>query len=357
MSVEMKAIKNNRKSNIELFRIVLMILLVASHYVHNSGILEQIYQRGFPIEKSIIIAIFGMWGKPVINCFIFITGYFMCKKTISIRKWFRLLLEVLFYNIVIYLVFLVTGYRDFSFEELIYDFLPIKSVWTDFVSCYLIFYLLIPFVNILINNMNQTSHFRLLCLLGGMYIILGTIPKITVMMNYVSWFTFAYLLVAYFRIYKNEWTKKKKIWLVIFWGSYLLSILSIIVGLYVSRIVNMRLAYYLLEDSNKILAVVLSLSLFMLFLNFNIKQSKIINNVAKSTFGVLLIHANSDIMRKFLWVDLLKCTYYFNTEIFLIHAVLSVSAVYFACVFIDRIRFKFIDEPIFNMIMRYRRKK
>lgn len=32
-----------RSSNIELFRIVLMIMLVASHHVHNSGILEQIY--------------------------------------------------------------------------------------------------------------------------------------------------------------------------------------------------------------------------------------------------------------------------------------------------------------------------
>ena len=30
-----------RSSNIELFRILLMLLLVASHYVHNSGLLDK----------------------------------------------------------------------------------------------------------------------------------------------------------------------------------------------------------------------------------------------------------------------------------------------------------------------------
>lgn len=343
-------VMESRTSNIELFRIILMILLVASHYVHNSGILE-IYGNS-PIYKSILIAIFGMWGKPIINCFVFITGYFMCKKTISLKKWIRLLLEVLFYNIVIYFLFVLTGYREFSFSEMIYDFLPVKSVKTDFVSCYLIFYGFIPFINILINNMDRKLHLRLICLLGSVYVILGTLPKIAITMNYVSWFTFAYLFAAYFRIYKKELTKKRKLWLILFGVSYLLSITSVAVGIYVGRIVDLRLTYYLLEDSNKILAVALSFSLFMLFLNISIKPSKIINGIAKTTFGVLLIHANSDTMRKFLWSDLLKCTDYYATEYFLIHAVICVMGVYLVCVFIDLIRLKFIEKPLFDMISR-----
>ena len=341
-----------RASNIELFRIILMILLVASHYVHNSGILDQIYLVDSPIWKSILIAIFGCWGKTIINCFIFITGYFMCKKTISLKKWIRLLIEVLFYNIVIYFFFVLMGYRQFSVLEMIYDFLTVKSVQTDFVSCYLIFYLFIPFVNILINNMDKKLHLRLICLLGGVYIILEMLPKIVVRMNYVSWFMFVYLFAAYFRIYKKELTKKRKLWLILSCVLYLLSITSVAVGIYVGRIIDLPLTYYLLEDSNKILAVALAFSSFMLFLNINIKPSKIINGIARTTFGVLLIHANSDTMRRFLWSDLLKCTDYYFTEYFLLHAVICVMGVYLVCVFIDLIRMQFIEKPVLGMISR-----
>lgn len=125
---------------------------------------------------------------------------------------------------------------------------------------------------------------------------------------------------------------------------------SVAVGIYVGRIIDLRLTYYLLEDSNKILAVSLSFSLFMLFLNFNIKSSKIINGIAKTTFGVLWIHANSDTMRSFLWTDLLKCTDYYVTNYFLIHAVICVIGVYLVCVLIDLIRLNFIEKPIFDMI-------
>lgn len=38
-----RVLNTNRNSNIELLRVVLMIMLIASHYVHNSGILELLY--------------------------------------------------------------------------------------------------------------------------------------------------------------------------------------------------------------------------------------------------------------------------------------------------------------------------
>lgn len=347
-------IRGGRNSNIELFRIVLMILLVASHYVHNSGILELIYQDGFS-KRNILMSIFGMWGKPVINCFVFITGYFMCKKEISIYKWIRLIFQVLFYNIIIYLLFVITGYSTFSLKGMIYNFLPIKSVWTNFVSCYLIFYLFIPFINILIKNMDEKLHFRLVCLLGTIYVILGTIPKFTVTMNYISWFTFAYLFAAYFKIYKENILKNTKIWVILFCISYLLSCASVMAGLYASGKIDMRLTYYLLEDSNKFLAVILSFSFFAMFLGIRIKKSKIINTIARATLGVLLIHANSDLMRQWLWKDVLKCMEFYNSQYYFAHAIISVICVYCICVVIETVRLRFIDEPIYKaMIKRWR---
>lgn len=55
------------------------------------------------------------------------------------------------------------------------------------------------------------------------------------------------------------------------------------------------------SDSNTVLALAISICSFMCFKNLKIGYSKLINTIGGSTFGVLLIHANSDVMREWLW--------------------------------------------------------
>lgn len=75
----------HRDSNIELYRIVTMILIVAHHYVVNSGLTS----LNGPLSAcptsfhSLLLLIIGAFGKTGINCFVFITGYFMCKSNIK----------------------------------------------------------------------------------------------------------------------------------------------------------------------------------------------------------------------------------------------------------------------------------
>lgn len=77
-----------RKSNLELFRIITMLFIIAHHYVVNSGLSSldgPIYSNPFSL-KSIFLLLFGAWGKTGINCFVLITGYFMCKSKITSKK-------------------------------------------------------------------------------------------------------------------------------------------------------------------------------------------------------------------------------------------------------------------------------
>ncbi len=154
-----------RSSNLELFRIIAMILIVAHHYVVNSGLLNCI-TSDVTSAKSLFLLIFGWAGKTGINCFVLITGYFMCTSKITLRKGLKLLLEVELYNILIFIIFLATSYVDFSFKLMLKSILPITSLKTGFVSCYLVFFCFIPFLNILIHAMNQKQHITLtsLCL-------------------------------------------------------------------------------------------------------------------------------------------------------------------------------------------------
>ncbi len=75
-----------RDSSIELFRIITMLLIVAHHYVVNSGMSDLITEGNALAGSSLFLLLFGWGGKTGINCFVLITGYFMCTSRITVKK-------------------------------------------------------------------------------------------------------------------------------------------------------------------------------------------------------------------------------------------------------------------------------
>lgn len=342
-----------RTSNLELYRIIVMLLIVAHHYVVNSGVLELMYEAPFA-ANSIFLFLFGMWGKIGINCFVLITGYFMCKSRITIRKFLKLLLEVEFYKIVIYFIFMVSGYESFSLSGILKVMLPVTAINSNFTGCFMVFYLCIPFLNILVKNMNERQHMLLLCLVFFTYILMGTLPKITVAMNYVSWFICLYFIASYVRMYPKDVFEKTKFWGICTAVFATICISSVLCCLWLGTKMEKQLAYSFVQDSNTFLAVCMGVSSFLCFKNMKMKQSKVINTIASSTFGVLLIHANSDTMRRWLWQTVLnvKETFYEPTGMVVLHAVLSVAAIFAICVIIDQIRIKTIERIVLDKVDR-----
>ena len=338
-----------RSSNLELYRIIVMLLIVAHHYVVNSGLISVMDESPFAI-KSIFLFLFGAWGKTGINCFVLITGYFMCKSQITPRKFFKLLFEIEFYKIVFYLIFTLTGYQEFSFLTLVKAILPITQVAQNFSGCYLLFYLCIPFLNLLVKNMSEKQHILLLCLAGVIYVFFGTIPKLGVTMNYVTWFICLYFIGSYIRLYPKKIFDSTKIWGWLTLVFFLISCVSVLVCLWLGTKIESQIAYYFVSDSNTFLAVALGVSSFLFFKNLKIKQSKFINTVAASTFGVLLIHANSDAMRSWLWGTLLNNVGMYESNLIYIHAIASVLAIFIIASIIDIIRSKTIEKPFLDLV-------
>lgn len=108
-----------------------------------------------------------------------------------------------------------------------------------------------------------------------------------------------------------------------------------------------NLSYFFIADSNKPLAVITAIFAFLFFKNLKIGYSKIINTIAASAFGVLLIHANSATMRQWLWKDTLDNVGHFDGNTYL-HAILSVLTVYAICTLIDFIRIQLLEKPFFR---------
>ena len=341
-----------RSSNLELYRILVMLLIVAHHYVVNSGLLS-VMNENILSANTAFYSLFGAWGKTGINCFVLITGYFMCKSQITVRKFLKLFLAVLTYSGVITTLFIIGGYTPIGILRMVLEVMPLRNITpNDFVSCFILFYLCIPFLNILFNNITKKQHQWLIILLLFIYTVHGSAPKLmSVSMNYISWFSVLYFIAAYLRFYPIKENNTK------FWGlatlfSFSLSSIGILVLNYLQAELtvepNVAYSYRLVQDSNALLALTNGIASFMWFKSMNIRNSKLINTIAASTFGVLLIHANSSTMRQWLWEDTIDCVRHFDTPYYWLYAIGCVLAIYIICTLIDYIRTKTIETPLLN---------
>lgn len=338
--------KSNRDSSIELYRIIVMLLIVIHHYVMNSGLIDPngpIYAAPLA-PQSLYLAILGAWGKTGINCFVLITGYFMCKSDISIRKFMKLLLEIMFYRIVIYLILWITGYEKFTIESLV-EFIPIRKVTTSFVSSFLVFYLSIPFLNILVHHMDEKTHRKLLGLCGFVFIFLGTMPKyFGVTMSYASWFCVLFFISSYIRLYPKKIYEKRGVWLGLTILSLTLAILSVVACAWYSQKSGKDRIYLFVIDSNTFLAVFVAVSSFMLFKNIKLRYNAVINTIASSTFGVFCIHTHSAPFKRWLWEEVVDCVGHYHTTFYILGSCILIFCV---CAIIDQLRIRFLEKPLF----------
>ena len=346
-------IKAVRNSNLELYRIIVMLLIVAHHYVVNSGVLEIACENPTSL-RSLYYYIFGAWGKVGINCFVLITGYFMCERHITFRKFIKLLFEVVFYMVVINAILIIAGIEQLSIKELYSDIQLLFDVSHGFTSCFILFYLFIPFLNILVHNMTQQQHKLLIFLCLSIYTGISTLKMGEVNMNYIVWFCIIYFISSYIRLYGLF---KRVRWGLVMGGALVIAIGSIIVTMLLNGYLGKYWdPYHFVSDSNKLLAVVLSVSMFMFFKDLRIPQSKWINIIAQSCFGVLLIHANSDAMRQWLWYDTLNVAGQYHTNTFIMHSILSVIGIYTVCTIIDQLRIVIVEKPVFKRLNYLQRK-
>ena len=282
---------------------------------------------------------FGFGGKMAINVFLLITGYFMCKKEFCWQKVIKLLCLMVFYRWIIYAIFILARYEKFSSLEFIKTilFVPL-DFGRGFSSSFLGIYLLIPFLNKAIQNFEKKDLQYLILTLVFLFTVLSSF-FLNSAFEYIGWYATVYFIGAYLRLYPIGFLKNTKTCFFLSAASLAMCYASVIFISFVGAKLNKNLpVYWFLNDSNKILAIFTAVSLFCLFENLKIGYIKIINTLAASTFGILLIHASSDTMRNWLWNDVFHSAEAYSNNLFPLYASGAVFAVYSVCFAIDFIR-------------------
>lgn len=261
-----------------------------------------------------------------VNIFVIITGYFSYKKEdIKAAKVVNLVAIMIFWGLILSLITVWVLKPQIITTGVMKDVLEsATNQW--FVIIYCILYLLIPFLNKIINGINQSSYKWLLAIgLFFFYFWPSFYTKITVNdAGYgITNFVYLYFVGAYISKYHKEDKEVAKPLVTYIISGLLVTLFSLKFGR--------------AWDYCFIFNLIGSVAFFQMFRSIKIKHNKLINRLATYTFAVYLIDVNG-FFNKFLYRTLFHSDQYGNNNLMILNLIISVIGIYVICIVLETLR-------------------
>jgi len=295
--------KKVRESNYELMRIMAMFAIVLWHTIMHGKAIDVANNEAYIVLRFIFYLCIIH-----VNLFVMVSGYYQVSSKFNLKKIFNILIEVLFYNIVINCILKYTGlvnYTNIEFIKQIF-FLNLSSYW--FIAYYLLLYIISPFLNQYLLKLDQKRFKQLIiCML----IIDSVLPLISGGLFYTNnsygliHFVTIYIIGAYINVFKKNTnalkkfnvTQKRLTYILIYLfcalfnlglfylSKYMISLNSNIL-VSIGHLINNEFVGY---TYNQPIVIIQTIVVFLLFGTFSFKN-KYINNIGSLMFGVYLVH-------------------------------------------------------------------
>ncbi len=338
-----------RMVNIELLRIVSMMMVVMLHYLGKGNLLP-------PLTGSMTVNGYVAWGMEslcivAVNVYMLISGYFLVESGFKPGRLVELLCQVLFYAILVPIVLVVLGIvptNIFGINHILETVLPVQMVHYWFITVYVIMYLLSPVLSTAAKSMKQEQlRSTIVALLLFFSVSKSILPFQLVNDNkgYDGlWFVCVFLVAAYMRLYgldfftaKGNGRRGGLCYLAGCVGVYLVMLLVRAVYLKTGSLDHFIQNTY---HYNHVLTLFAAVSLFYAFfyLKFDGEKwwSKLICKVAPYTLGVYLLHEQLDV--RYLWPQWLGATVDCNVAVLVLRGLLSVLIVFTVGILVDMVR-------------------
>lgn len=338
--------KKTRQANIELLRILAMLMIIALHYLDKGGILVP-FEHGMT-GMQILHRLLQILCIGAVNLYVLISGYFLVEARFTVKKVVLLWAQVLFYAWGMAAIFFLTGTVNIG-EQGIYDLIPVVLPVTGnhywFATVYLTLFAVSPFINVAIKHMTRVQHGWAIGIMVLIFSLWNTVLPFTIPVTDgegmdLPWFICLYLIAAYIRKYPDCVKLKKRFCLPLYFGSAVLSVLLGLLLLLVDTKVG-KLGGYAgnFFPYNSLLTLTASVALFLFFLQWNIKDGFVARCIVKfgaCTFGVFLIHEH--FYMRYLWPKWFGVAEMADSPFMILHMAGTVLAVFFACAVIDMVR-------------------
>ena len=293
---------NIRKSSIELLKIIGMFLIIIDHTLwplskHPEILFSYMSDRIIftnPSNDIMMIVLqfikyFGQFGNII---FFTCSSWFLIdKKTFRKNRVFELMLTNWFVSVLWFIVL-------YFCKEEIEPLLAFKSFFPNlygtywYVSTYILFYLLCPYLNIIINGLNQKSHLKINIVLFIMYSVINNILPAAFKRAELIMFIVVYFYTTYIKKYMPNFTKNIKLNVLLL----ISSLICIFVYLVLLNYIGMKT--YILDDKmlrlntmTNTFVFIFGISAFNIFNNMDF-HNKFINRLGSLSLLIYLIHNN-----------------------------------------------------------------
>lgn len=304
--------KKERESGIELYKVIAIFLIVLSHVIQT--LTEPNYVLGIGEGTFIniatattdlnvlLLALFRICGALGNNMFFICSAWFLVNsKKMSLKKVIHMILDVWIINIIVFWGLHAIGIQ-FQVSDTVRTFFPTTFANNWYITCYLLFYLIYPFLNRMLEQLNISEHFALTSFLFMIYFIIPVLPLEEINLffaNELVIFLATYVIVSFIKIYKNEWTENLKLNK----GILFVSIVSYVALILSVDYLGLRTNYFL----NRLVRWNMNNSLFMFLIAFSsfnmMKKKKFINRTinyfSSLSLLVYIFHENLAFRRYF----------------------------------------------------------
>ena len=276
-----------------------------------------------------------------------VTGYFLVtSRGVKGKKLILLLAEVLFYYLVTYAIATVINGAAFGLEpsSLLMLFPTILGRYW-YATAYIVLYVMSPWINHFVLSLERGQLLRCICVLLILYSVIPTVfgvfgngTESFLFYTRLLWLFVIYLCGAFLRLHSLKMIstlKRSVCWAI---GSFLFMVISLVVVAvneeFFSWIGLTEWAYF--WPPNTVPMFLASLGVFAIFQNIALPQSKAINRLASTTFGIYLIHDGP--MQGIIWRKIVNAASHQSSTLLPVFVLAAVLAVFLCCALIDMVR-------------------
>lgn len=304
--------KKERESGIELYKVIAIFLIVLSHVIQT--LTEPNYVLGIGEGTFIniatattdlnvlLLALFRICGALGNNMFFICSAWFLVNsKKMSLKKVVHMILDVWIINMIVLIALRSIGVQ-LQISDTVKTFFPTTFANNWYITCYLLFYMIHPFLNRMLEQLSINEHLAFATILFVIYFIIPVLPLEEINLFFANEFVIflaTYVIVSFIKIFKNEWTEKLKTNKCILF----VSVISYIVLILCVDFLGLRTNYFF----NRLVRWNMNNSLFMFliaFSSFNIMKKKefinrTINYLSSLSLLVYIFHENLAFRRYF----------------------------------------------------------
>ena len=287
----------DRESNFELLRnlAMFMVLVIHANFVSLPRPLTEALAAA-PASTAFRYFVESL-GIVCVDVFVLISGWF--RVNTSLKSVLDFVFQVLFFWIGGYVVCLLLGKAEFSFDGILHCFAFTK--WDWFIKAYLVLYIIAPILNAFVDKASERQHRNVLMAFLLFQSTYGWLGGARFFMNGYGPLSFIglYLLAQYVRRVSGKGRKTlfdfpKHVDLIVYFVLAIINTVLPLVFLKAGRAVHNTIYAYINP-----LVIIGALYLLLFFSKLEIGSNKIINWFGASSFAVYLLHSQVDVRKMF----------------------------------------------------------